>query len=238
MDVIKLSCSSCGNKLAITNDVDRFACQACGSEFIVNRGGGIVTLTVVANLPKLETCEIEFVITSESMWGNNQGYFKSKAIGEKGVYTAARSPVFACGYNNNYPDDTNKNTVRIYNEFVSQLVSEGWESTGGRGSHWWSTRFQRNTNIPRLERCEIFEQNVKLIFNASSKFVAQATGPLGDYVASEATFKGFARSLEPKNTPETKSAFKKVEADLLADGWKCVGVGGLWYQKKFERTVR
>jgi ribosomal protein S27E len=46
-DFITLSCPSCGHKLQITEDVDRFACSACGNEHIVNRSGGIVTLKPV-----------------------------------------------------------------------------------------------------------------------------------------------------------------------------------------------
>jgi hypothetical protein len=46
-DFITLSCPSCGHKLQITSDIDRFACVACGIEHIVNRSGGIVTLKPV-----------------------------------------------------------------------------------------------------------------------------------------------------------------------------------------------
>ncbi len=46
-DFITLSCPSCGHKLQITEDIDRFACAACGNEHIVNRSGGIVTLKPV-----------------------------------------------------------------------------------------------------------------------------------------------------------------------------------------------
>jgi len=46
-DYITLSCPSCGHKLQITNDIDRFACAACGNEHIVNRSGGIITLKPV-----------------------------------------------------------------------------------------------------------------------------------------------------------------------------------------------
>ena len=46
-DFITLSCPSCGYKLQITEDIDRFACVACGNEHIINRSGGIVTLKPV-----------------------------------------------------------------------------------------------------------------------------------------------------------------------------------------------
>lgn len=44
-----LSCRSCGGRLEITEDVDRFACAYCGTEQIVNRSGGIVTLQIVSD---------------------------------------------------------------------------------------------------------------------------------------------------------------------------------------------
>jgi hypothetical protein len=52
-DLITLSCPSCGNKLQITSDIDRFACAACGNEYIVNRSDGIVSVKpVIDNLTK------------------------------------------------------------------------------------------------------------------------------------------------------------------------------------------
>jgi DNA-directed RNA polymerase subunit RPC12/RpoP len=42
--MIKLSCNSCGAKLELTDDISRFACAHCGSEWIVERGGGVVCL--------------------------------------------------------------------------------------------------------------------------------------------------------------------------------------------------
>lgn len=44
---ITLSCPSCGHKLQITEDVERFACAACGNEHVVNRTGGIISLKPV-----------------------------------------------------------------------------------------------------------------------------------------------------------------------------------------------
>jgi len=45
--MIKLTCHSCGGKLEITDDIERFACGHCGNEWIVNRAGGIVSLKAV-----------------------------------------------------------------------------------------------------------------------------------------------------------------------------------------------
>jgi hypothetical protein len=54
-DIINLTCPSCGGKLQITNDIDRFACGFCGNELLVQRGGGIVTLApVVAELKNVQ----------------------------------------------------------------------------------------------------------------------------------------------------------------------------------------
>jgi hypothetical protein len=46
-NLITLSCPSCGNKLQITEDIDRFACAECGNEHIVIRSGGVVALKPV-----------------------------------------------------------------------------------------------------------------------------------------------------------------------------------------------
>jgi uncharacterized protein (DUF983 family) len=48
-DFITLSCPSCGAKLEITQDVNRFACYHCGREHIVRRSGGIVSLAPVVD---------------------------------------------------------------------------------------------------------------------------------------------------------------------------------------------
>jgi len=54
-DFVTLSCPSCGGKLNITNDIERFACGHCGREHIVKRAGGIVSLSpVVEALKKVE----------------------------------------------------------------------------------------------------------------------------------------------------------------------------------------
>ncbi len=44
-DFLTLSCPSCGGKLQITSEIERFACGYCGTEQIVKRSGGIVSLS-------------------------------------------------------------------------------------------------------------------------------------------------------------------------------------------------
>lgn len=46
-DFISLTCPSCGGKLKITSEIERFACVFCGNEYLVKRGDGIVTLAPV-----------------------------------------------------------------------------------------------------------------------------------------------------------------------------------------------
>lgn len=48
-DFVTLTCPSCGGKLEITSDVERFACAHCGREHIVKRSGGIVSLSPVVD---------------------------------------------------------------------------------------------------------------------------------------------------------------------------------------------
>lgn len=55
-DFINLTCPSCGGRLQITNDLDRFACGFCGNELIVRRGGGTVSISpVIEGLKAVQT---------------------------------------------------------------------------------------------------------------------------------------------------------------------------------------
>ncbi len=42
---VTLSCSTCGNKLSITSDIEHFACSQCGTELIARHEGGIVSIS-------------------------------------------------------------------------------------------------------------------------------------------------------------------------------------------------
>ena len=44
---VTLSCPSCGARLQIANDIDRFACAYCGAEHVVRRSSGLVSLAPV-----------------------------------------------------------------------------------------------------------------------------------------------------------------------------------------------
>lgn len=44
---IILTCRSCGGKLEVFEDVDRFACAYCGTEMMVQRRGGTVALKMM-----------------------------------------------------------------------------------------------------------------------------------------------------------------------------------------------
>jgi DNA-directed RNA polymerase subunit RPC12/RpoP/cell division protein FtsL len=51
----KLTCKSCGGKLELTDDIDQFSCGYCGTEWLVNRRGGIVSLKPIEEkLQKIE----------------------------------------------------------------------------------------------------------------------------------------------------------------------------------------
>lgn len=55
-DFVSLSCPSCGAKLQVTRDLERFACGFCGNELTVRRGGGIISLApVVEGLERVAT---------------------------------------------------------------------------------------------------------------------------------------------------------------------------------------
>jgi len=54
--LVSLTCPSCGGKLQIKNDVDRFTCGYCGNEIIVERSGGAITFApVVDGLKEVKT---------------------------------------------------------------------------------------------------------------------------------------------------------------------------------------
>src|SRR6266581_1910663 len=44
---ITLKCESCGGKLEVYDDIERFACGYCGTEMVVQRRGGTVALKLV-----------------------------------------------------------------------------------------------------------------------------------------------------------------------------------------------
>jgi hypothetical protein len=46
--IIKLQCISCGGKLEVSPDMERFTCGYCGTEQIVERRGGTISLKGVA----------------------------------------------------------------------------------------------------------------------------------------------------------------------------------------------
>ena len=79
-DYVTLSCPSCGGRLDITADVERFACAHCGNEHVVRRGGGIVSLApVVAGLNRVQAgvdktaSELAIVrLQQEIAWLQNQ----------------------------------------------------------------------------------------------------------------------------------------------------------------------
>jgi predicted RNA-binding Zn-ribbon protein involved in translation (DUF1610 family) len=55
MAIVTLTCPSCGGKLQISKDLERFACGFCGNEHVVKRGGGVVSLApVMDSLAKIE----------------------------------------------------------------------------------------------------------------------------------------------------------------------------------------
>ncbi|QYK51074.1 MAG: hypothetical protein KF701_00945 [Anaerolineales bacterium] len=61
-DFVSLTCQACGSKLEVGNDTDHFACSSCGTEYLVRRGGGIVSLK-----PVLESLERIEKYTSRTM---------------------------------------------------------------------------------------------------------------------------------------------------------------------------
>ena len=82
-EILGLTCPSCGNRLEIGPEIVRFACANCGTELVVQRGGGIVALVPAAD-GKTQTragelwAEIEDVQTE--LWQRREG------ISQEAVY--------------------------------------------------------------------------------------------------------------------------------------------------------
>jgi ribosomal protein S27AE len=54
VEFVNLTCPSCGGNLQLQENIERFSCGYCGSEHIVNRAGGVVSLSpVVEQLKKI-----------------------------------------------------------------------------------------------------------------------------------------------------------------------------------------
>jgi hypothetical protein len=47
-DFVTLTCPTCGGKLQITPDIDRFACTHCGNEHVVKRSEGMIAIRPLA----------------------------------------------------------------------------------------------------------------------------------------------------------------------------------------------
>jgi predicted RNA-binding Zn-ribbon protein involved in translation (DUF1610 family) len=56
---IALTCPVCGNTLDVGEDISLFACACCGSEYVVRRGGSIVSLAPAAEGAAQATNETE-----------------------------------------------------------------------------------------------------------------------------------------------------------------------------------
>jgi len=55
-DFTIITCPQCNNKLQIGKNVGQFACESCGTEFVVDRSGGIISiLPLVEGIRKVQT---------------------------------------------------------------------------------------------------------------------------------------------------------------------------------------
>jgi hypothetical protein len=73
-------------------------------------------------------------------------HFEAEAIGPHGPYVAARSREWkeiAHTPRWRVLDSANERAAEIVKELISDLIKDGWESTGERGSNWENYRFRR-----------------------------------------------------------------------------------------------
>jgi ribosomal protein S27E len=108
---ITLSCPSCGNKLQITDDIDRFACAACGNEYVVIRRGGIIALKPVLKDKKKYTLET---------WGGRSSFEYSGSV-ETGTEI-----VFGKGWKANV---SAQDYVALRRHFMGLIVNIGTSRT-------------------------------------------------------------------------------------------------------------
>jgi hypothetical protein len=47
-ELASLECPSCGGKFQISNDIDCFACDYCGIDYVVKKNGGILSISPIA----------------------------------------------------------------------------------------------------------------------------------------------------------------------------------------------
>lgn len=52
MDIVKVSCKSCGAPIQIPSDVDSFSCAHCGTALVVQRGEGYIALKIAEHITR------------------------------------------------------------------------------------------------------------------------------------------------------------------------------------------
>ena len=72
--------------------------------------------------------------------------YEAEAVGPRGPYMAARSrewkePAHAQHWQ--VLDNSNERAYTVVKELISDLVQDGWEPTGEKGSNWENFRFRR-----------------------------------------------------------------------------------------------
>ncbi|SRR5258706_15586812 len=129
-------CTNCGHEL---REGGKF-CAECGTPV---EGQGIPQTAPIG----WEYCEITFSVKKGGFLTVNKGSFFAQAVGPKGTYEAARSPIaFNTGAEMRFGgyglSEDDRKTKAAHEEVVQALVSSGWEPTG-RGEWWWEYKFRR-----------------------------------------------------------------------------------------------
>jgi len=94
-EFVTLTCPSCGGKLQITNDVERFSCAHCGNEHIVRRAGGVISLEPVVEA--LKNVEIGVDKTATELAINRLQREINELRSRRKVYIAS-SPMLSVNY--------------------------------------------------------------------------------------------------------------------------------------------
>ena len=91
-----------------------------------------------------EFCEI--VAKSKEGVLRDTYHYEAEAVGPHGPYIAARSrewkePAHSPRWQ--VLDNSNERAYAVVKELISQLIKDGWEATGEKGSNWENHRFRR-----------------------------------------------------------------------------------------------
>jgi hypothetical protein len=117
-------------------------CPSCGQP--LTAGSGPATTPV----EQWETCKIKYETKNYGvLQGKRHRFYAEATAPDGGVYIASQADEECkSGITSGEPYHADKRTREIHTEFMDKLAREGWETTGQRGTRWYSLRLRRKIN--------------------------------------------------------------------------------------------